>query len=113
MDTKDYWMKVREVEGRLDPSTFVVMLAIPSRGITKEVISVTDPLSAAQLMVNGTHRLATNEEVAAYHKTESELIAKNEEVERKKNMKHQIIVNNTIDEALLGKLSADKKKKGE
>jgi len=104
-------MKVREAEAKLDPATYIVMLAIPSRGITRETTTVTDPFSAAQLMVNGTHRLATKAEIDSYHKAEDELAARNLDAEKKRNLKHQIIVNNTLDESLLTKLTS--KKKGE
>jgi tRNA(Arg) A34 adenosine deaminase TadA len=67
MDLKGYYRKIREVEESIAPPHVVVSSHATGDGGRAGVLTEVSRANAAKLVVKGRARLATDEEVAAYH----------------------------------------------
>lgn len=91
MNLKEYWAAVNETAAKLPPGDSLYVTSIDNRrfagGVRGGVMCEVLRKKAAELIVQGTHRISTAEELAAYQaesKTRAEEIA-DKEYQRKQN----------------------------
>ncbi|CAB4130813.1 hypothetical protein UFOVP130_36 [uncultured Caudovirales phage] len=70
---KAFWAAVRhEAEALTDEFYYLMSLTDPTRGLVGGVVVQASKATAAQALVQKTHRLATSEEIAAWDAAETE-----------------------------------------
>jgi hypothetical protein len=69
---REFWSAVRETESTLPQDPFVMSIESRTAGIRGGVVAQAGREAAAKLIVTGSHRLATAEEIEAYHAGEAE-----------------------------------------
>ena len=91
-DARTYWEAVERERDRIDvPYPYVTSRELPVRRIAGGVTSQVDRATAARLIVDQTHILATPEDVERYHQQEEEqrrVIAAAEE----RNLRNRVFV---------------------
>ena len=71
-DLRRYWQEIRAVEKTLPPFPWLVSLDDPKRGWIGGRMVEVSAVQAAQLLHTKSHRLATEEEIAAHLEQENE-----------------------------------------
>jgi hypothetical protein len=69
---KMYWQQVRDVEARLPQDVFLTSIEDRFTGRAGGVVCEVDRASAARCVVDGSHRVATEEEIEAYRLDQDE-----------------------------------------
>ena len=76
MTVDDRWRAVREIERGLPNPTFIISLEVPLRGLRGGVVCESAALDAAWRIFENTHRLATDKEIAEYHRLQARMHGK-------------------------------------
>lgn len=81
---REYWAAVRRETANLPEFPWVTSLDDPSRGMVGGCTTQVSRETAGELLVQKSHRIASEEEVAAFWKRCEEQAAKYAEIERKR-----------------------------
>ncbi len=91
MDLRAYYQKIRETEaGLADPFPVVVSCETSDGGKTGICIEVSRPL-AAKMIVDGTVREATTDELRSFRRTQAEAKKAHEEAEAAKLVQFKVV----------------------
>jgi len=95
MDARSYWRVVREKQAEIgsEKDHWLISIANHDKGTLPGSVVLADSLTAARCLVDQTHRVATDVEVRAYEKRQSEHGAKLAEQEMKRALQNIRIVN--------------------
>ena len=92
MDIKEYWREVRSTQSALqasltpdNPTVHIVSIANKTKGTSDGSVCEVDAETAARMIVDGTHKVASTEQVAGWMDRQSVTLKQNQviELERK------------------------------
>jgi hypothetical protein len=69
-DMKAYWRSRRTLESQLEECTYVTSIEDPSKGWVDGSVCGADRETAARVLVEGSHRRSTQEEISKFHSDE-------------------------------------------
>ena len=82
---QDYWRQVREKRQELQASEresfFLISLSMPARSIKAGVVVECDTENASRRLVEGTHRIATDDEIRAYEQLQARNLERTNKIE--------------------------------
>jgi hypothetical protein len=97
MDLKAYYNDVQQLENKFnrehpDQVVHVTSVYHRERGSTPGAVASANPRNAARVIADGTHREATEEEIASYYERQDEEFKRNARAEERKGQKQYVVV---------------------
>lgn len=110
MDMKAYWKKVNETGQRLPEEVWLMSIDNTDKGTHAGAVSVVPRDIAARRLVEQTHRIATDAEIATYKETEAVRLQKGEQREKRRDPRRIILENamNTLGRDLAAPVAKSK-----